>query len=169
MANRKQQKIKNWVKKEIRNLKEFIGTALSHHPPCRCYRNHVLTASKLRICAGCLFAGVGIILGIFLFAPVYFAFNNALLLVLFAGALMLASFFWMKFSKSSSPVHHRAVRKFMLGFGLPLYYYTSFAVHWVFVAAFVASIPVYAYVSMEHHKAVERRCRHRFKAAEVQN
>ena len=152
--------MKNFISKQINELKDFIQMLFSHHPNCSCYKNHVFSINKLRICAGCLFAGIGIIASILLFAPIYFAFNP-LSLVLFSGILMLASFFWMHFSKSNSPVHHRAARKFMLGFGLPLYYYTSFLVHWLFVAVFLASIPVYAYYSISHHEAIDKKCTHK--------
>ena len=162
--------MKKFTFKQVSDLKIFIQLFFSHHPSCKCYKNHVFSikvfdafgvGSPLRVCAGCLFAGVGIIASILLFVPIYFALNNPLSLVLFSGLLMLASFFWMHFSKSNSPVHHRATRKFMLGFGLPLYYYTSFLVHWLFVAVFMISIPVYAYYSINHHEAIDKKCKHK--------
>ncbi len=163
--------MKKLISKQLNDLKIFIQMFFSHHPSCRCYKGHIFSikipfdaigvGSHLRICAGCLFAGIGIVASIMLFAPIYFALNNPLSLVLFSGMLMLASFFWMKFSNSNSKLHHRITRKFMLGFGLPLYYYTSFLVHWIFVAVFLVSIPVYAYYSINHHEAIDKKCTHK--------
>ncbi len=159
--------MKNLASKHLAELKMFFQMFFSHHPACTCYNSHVFTvkvvkgASALRLCAGCLFAGIGIIASILLFAPIYYALNSPLILVIASGILMLISFFWMKFSRSDSPVHHRAARKFMLGFGIPLYYYTAFFVHFAFVLVFVLSIPVYAYFSINHHEAIDKKCKHK--------
>ena len=155
----KKNKPKSYTK-EFRHLKEFTDLFLSHHKNCSCFKEHVLNLNKLRICAGCLFAAIGIFASIILFGSIYYFLNNALYVVLFGGSLMLASFFSMKIAQTKPS---RTIRKFLLGFGMPLYYYTSFAVHWIFVAVFILSIPLYAYVSINSHDIAEKSCRHKFK------
>ncbi|MBI4162681.1 MAG: hypothetical protein HY513_03280 [Candidatus Aenigmarchaeota archaeon] len=145
---------------EFQKCKDFIDLFLSHHKNCSCFKEHVLSINKLRICVGCLFAAFGIVAAVVLFKSVYYSLISPLHVVLFGGSLMLISFFSMSIAQSKIP---RAVRKFILGFGIPFYYYTSFAVHWIFVAIFMASIPLYAYVSISNHDDAEKSCCHKFK------
>jgi len=137
-------------------LKENISLVLSHHPRCSRFDDHVIKIFGLRICLGCTSAALGMILSILLFERVFLFFGNEpFYILMFGGSLLLASFFLI--DVYSRLVH--VARKAMLGFGVLFYYVGALMFHWIFVAAFVVSIPLYAFVSIKKHKEVCKGCK----------